>query len=325
MTEMFSERSFGDISGIWSRLLLKTAINTPFQLIEFLEIWFGELGYGNNAHILHAEGSTIEGIAPLKSEGRRFSFLGDQDVCDFADFLITPGQEIGFFNGLLDYLLDVECSSLKLFSIPEDSLTLTVLPKMARERGYKVDVCSSDVVPGMELPDTWEQFLSNLSKKNRHELRRKFRRLETVKEVVWLELTEPDEVQSAMDDFLRLLRMSGQDKEEFLTPNRDRFFRQVAYRFAEQGILRLFFLEIKGEKVSGVMCFDYGNSRFLYNSGYNPELGYYSVGLLLKAFSIRNAIEAGLNYYDFLRGNEPYKYDLGGIDRRVFNLNVEID
>ena len=83
-------------------------------------------------------------------------------------------------------------------------------------------------------------------------------------------------------------------------------------------------MEINGQKVAAVMCFDYGNSRFLYNSGYDPEFRYYSVGLLLKAFSIQNAIESGLNYYDFLRGGEPYKYDLGGIDRLVFNLNVEI-
>lgn len=324
MTEIFSERSFGDIPEIWSRLLSKTATNTPFQLIEFLEIWFTELGDGSELHILHAESDTIDGIAPLRSEGRRFTFLGDQDVCDFADFLIAPGQELGFFNGLLDYLMSTACNSLKLFSVPEESLTLKFLPIVARERGYKVNVCISDVVPGMQLPDTWAQFLSSLSKKNRHELRRKFRRLETVEEVVWLELTRPDEVQFAMDDFLRLLRLSGQDKEEFLTPHRDRFFRQVAYRFASKGFLKLFFLEIKGQKVAGVMCFDYGNSRFLYNSGYNPELGYYSVGLLLKAFSIQNAIESGLKYYDFLRGGEPYKYDLGGIDRRVFNLNMEI-
>ena len=324
MTEIFSERSFDGISETWSRLLSKTATNTPFQLIEFLEVWVAELGYGIDTHILHAEACTIDGIAPLRREGQSFTFLGDQDVCDFADFLITPGEEIGFFKGLLDYLLANECNSLKLFSVPEESLTLTILPIVARERGYKVDASISDVVPGMELSDTWAQFLSGLSKKNRHELKRKFRRLETVEGVVWLELTEPDEVKFAMDDFLKLLRLSGQHKEEFLTPDRDRFFREVAYRFAVNGFLKLFFLEIKGEKVAGVMCFDYGNSRFLYNSGYNPALAYYSVGLLLKAYSIRNAIEAGLKYYDFLRGDEPYKYDLGGIDRRVFNLNVEI-
>ena len=324
MTEIFSERSFDDISETWSRLLSKTATNTPFQLIEFLEVWFAELGYGSDTHILHAETGTIDGIAPLRSEGQSFTFLGDQDVCDFADFLIAPGEEIGFFKGLLDYLSANECNSLKLFSVPEESLTLTILPMVARERGYKVDACISDVVPGMELPGTWAQFLSGLSKKNRHELKRKFRRLETVESVVWLELTQPDEVKFAMDDFLKLLRLSGQHKEEFLTPHRDKFFRQVAYRFAMNGFLKLFFLEIKGQKVAGVMCFDYGNSRFLYNSGYNPALGYYSVGLLLKAFSIQNAIEAGLKYYDFLRGDEPYKYDLGGIDRRVFHLNVEM-
>ena len=34
-------------------------------------------------------------------------------------------------------------------------------------------------------------------------------------------------------------------------------------------------------------------------------------GFILQAFSIRHAIAAGMKTYDFLRGNEPYKYLFG--------------
>ena len=125
-----------------------------------------------------------------------------------------------------------------------------------------------------------------------------------------------------MGDFLELLTMSRQDKAEFLTPQREKFFRALASTLSRQGLLSLFFMEIEGSRVASAMTFDYGGSRLLYNSGYNPAFGYYSVGLLLKALSVKSAIEEGKCYYDFLRGNEPYKYHLGGIDKPIYNMVI---
>ena len=71
------------------------------------------------------------------------------------------------------------------------------------------------------------------------------------------------------------------------------------------------------------LCFDYRGSRLLYNSGYNPEYGYYSVGLLLIAMCLKDAIELGLTYFDFLRGPEPYKAHLGGQQRSLYQMVVK--
>ena len=70
------------------------------------------------------------------------------------------------------------------------------------------------------------------------------------------------------------------------------------------------------------MCFDYGNSRFLYNSGYDPSYSALSVGLLLKALSLKNAIDDSMKYFDFLRGDERYKYHLGGEDHYLYTMVV---
>jgi CelD/BcsL family acetyltransferase involved in cellulose biosynthesis len=80
----------------------------------------------------------------------------------------------------------------------------------------------------------------------------------------------------------------------------------------DAGYLRLQFLEIDGEKLSTTMSFDYDGRRLLYNSGYRVEHGSLAVGLMLKALCVKDAIERGLTYFDFLRGPEPYKYHLGG-------------
>ena len=43
---------------------------------------------------------------------------------------------------------------------------------------------------------------------------------------------------------------------------------------------------------------------------------------MLNALCIKDAIERGMTYFDFLRGPEPYKYHLGGRDIGLHRLIV---
>jgi len=61
---------------------------------------------------------------------------------------------------------------------------------------------------------------------------------------------------------------------------------------------------------------------FLYNSGYDPSHRAANPGLVLIARSIGQAVDEGCEEYDFLRGTERYKYDLGGVDRGIYRLTV---
>jgi CelD/BcsL family acetyltransferase involved in cellulose biosynthesis len=72
-----------------------------------------------------------------------------------------------------------------------------------------------------------------------------------------------------------------------------------------------------GRRVASILCFEDENEVLLYNSGYDPGLSYLSVGLISKALLLRSAIEEGRRHLDFLRSDEPYKYDLGGSDVEV--------
>ena len=315
--------SFDAASDEWGRLLSQSVATSPFQTLEWQRVWMNEVGNGASPRILKfVDGQQTLGMASLRSDGDSLTFVGDEDLCDYNDFLVLPGRERPFFNALLDYLEEAACSQLRLFSLSEESPTLTLLPEAARSRGCDVDIVQQEVCPGRQLPEEWEEYVAGLSKKHRHELRRKLRRLDTAEGVRWYSLTQPEEVEAAMDDFLELLAMSRQDKAEFLTPQREKFFRSLASSLSREGLLSLFFMEIQGSRVASAMTFDYGGSRLLYNSGFNPEFGYYSVGLLLKALSVKCAIEDGKSYYDFLRGNERYKYHLGGIDKPIYNMVV---
>ncbi len=268
-------------------------------------------------------GGGLDALASLARLGNTIGFVGSPDTFDYNDFLVRPGFEDAFYRTFLDVLDGWEWDTLRLDSLIEDSPTLSHLPEAARGRGYSVDVEYEDVTSGVPLPDDWDEFLGLLSKKDRHELRRKLRRLDSQTDWRWHCATTPEETAANFDDFLSLMRMSRVDKEEYMTPEREKFFRSMSRRMAELDRIRLFFLELDGSRVAASLCFDYGSTRLLYNSGYDPSFSYYSVGLLLHAMCVKDAIERGIGYFDFLRGPEPYKAHLGGRQKSLFRMVVK--
>ena len=315
--------SFQEIQAEWLGLLAQCPVNTVFLMPQWQEIWWDAFRNGREMagfYLRQPEGVTA--IASLARQGRALSFVGNSETFDYNDFMIRPGGEADFFAALLGWLEQENWEALELPSLIETSPTLEYLPDLARQQGYAVEISPEDVTPGLALPPTWEEYLAGLSKKNRHELRRKLRRLEAVENWRWYSVREPAAVSDRLDDFLTLMRQSDPEKAAYMTPEREAFFRRVAQRTAELDLLRLYFLELDGQDVAASLCFDYNGTRFLYNSGYNPEYGYYSVGLLLNALCLREAIELGQGYFDFLRGPESYKYHLGGQDRNIYRMVV---
>ncbi|GIT14160.1 MAG: hypothetical protein CM1200mP35_09800 [Chloroflexota bacterium] len=115
------------------------------------------------------------------------------------------------------------------------------LPDVAATHGFVVSVIEEDVSPGLSLPETWEAYLAQLSKKDRHELRRKFRRLEALDDWNWYYLESASDIEDRFDEFLRLKRMSAPEKEEYMTDERERFFRSKAAKMARLGVWESFF------------------------------------------------------------------------------------
>ena len=264
----------------------------------------------------------VVAIASLAKSGNTISFMGSQDTFDYNDFLIRLGYEEGFYQTLLESMDNQDFQNLCLFSLRDTSPTLELFPDMARKMGYTVEIEEEDVTSGIALPGTWDEYLALLNKKDRHELRRKLRRMDSQSDWKWYSLSEPTQVAERLSEFISLMRQSRADKDEFMTPERERFFSNITQRMAELGQLHLYFLDMDGSTVATSLCFDYGGSRLLYNSGYDPGYGYFSVGLLLNAMCLKDAIEQGLDYFDFLRGPEAYKAHLGGQQRSLYQMVV---
>ena len=165
----------------------------------------------------------VVAVAPMARSGDTLSFVGNQDTVDYNDFMVKPGHEAALYHALLLSMDEQRCNTLRLASLRQTSPTLEHLPELARERGFSVEVQEEDVASGIALPDSWDDYLGVLSKKDRHELRRKIRRLETLPDMKWYCLQEPDQVADRLGKFIELMRLSRPDKDEWMTPGREQF------------------------------------------------------------------------------------------------------
>ena len=296
-----------------------------FILPPWLKVWQEAFAPQGELYIpVIRQEERITGIAPLLIKDGTASIIGSADVCDYVDFVVAPGKEGDFFEAFLDVLKNKEVNLLDLWAVRPDSAAMTTLVDTAEKRKYKVMCQQDDVSPEMDLPGTWDEYLQMLNSKQRHEVRRKLRRLEEVGQITYRFVEESEAVPEFMNVFLKMFVESREDKATFLTDEMAAFFKALAKEMAQAGLLRAGILELDSKPVAGIMAFEYNDIVYLYNSGYDPEYSSVSVGVLSKALFIKDCIERGKKRFDFLKGNERYKYHLGGREIPLYKCQIEI-
>ncbi len=297
----------------------------PFVLPPWLSVWWSTFGAGWSLCLIGVtRGDEFIGFAPLRVRDREARFIGDPDVCDYLDFVIAPGRGPAFFGALIEELRRQGVTDLDLGPVRQDSAVVGELLPAAKKLECEASLDRVDVSYELALPDTWQAYLDLLKGSERHEVRRKLRRLEEAGRIEFRTVAGPQEVVHAMDEFLRLFGGSRPDKEVFLTDRRVRFFRSLAEAMAEAGLLKLSFLELDAEPAAAVMCFQDRSTTYLYNNGYDIRFRLLSVGLLSKVFTIRQAIREGRKRFDFLKGPEDYKRRLGGKPVPLYRCRLRI-
>jgi CelD/BcsL family acetyltransferase involved in cellulose biosynthesis len=311
----------------WEALHGRGPRTSPFLSPRFLLPWHRALGGGCDVRVARwAPGDgPDEGLLFLCRGGEGgWTFLGGELVADYLDALVAPGPAEAFWREFLERGLPaLGGGPLRLPGLVEGTPTLSLLPSICRERGLSCSVEEMDRAPFLSLPGSFEEYLERLDGKERHELRRKMRRAGGLLPGLAFRVTRTSrELSNDLPSFVELHRKSHPAKEAFMDEAMATFFREVAEGFLAIGRLRLAFLSTQGVDVASVFQFRTGDTMLLYNSGYDPAERAANPGLVLIARSIGEAVDEGCTEYDFLRGTERYKYDLGGVDRVVYRLTV---
>ena len=335
----------------WNALLGLSAVDTLFLTWEWQRAWWRAFGEGKQLLLLTArdDDGELMGIAPLfscevevtgepefpelsiehglsgKADGTvpGLFLIGGTEVSDYLDFIIRADSLESTYAELLAFLAEeiLDRRMLDLHNIPATSPTMTLVPAFARETDLLEVHRREEVCPVLELPASWDEYLSGLTKKKRHELRRKRRRLHGEVSARFRVLEDLSEFDRSMETFFRLHEQSTRDKAAFWSDRMRGFFYEVSRAALDRGWLQLSFLDVDEEPIATFLSFEHNGDHLVYNSGFDPaRYGALAPGIVLASHCIEDAISRGLRRFDFLQGDERYKYDLGAVDTEVIRL-----
>jgi CelD/BcsL family acetyltransferase involved in cellulose biosynthesis len=204
----------------------------------------------------------------------------------------------------------------------ESSPTLSALQAVAGKLGWNYMQQPLQPCPYIPLPGDWEKYIGSIDKKQRHEIRRKMRRAEEYYlPLRWYITQDSSMLDQEMDGFLDLMACDP-NKAKFLTPAMRAQMHLIVQAAHRAGWLQLAFIEVNGEKAAGYLNFDYMNHIWVYNSGLDFRFSELSLGWVLLGYLLEWANEHNRQYFDFMRGDEQYKYRFGAVDRRVVRAMV---
>ncbi len=296
-----------------------------FILPEWMQTWWQHFHTNPEPHLvsIHYENRVI-GIAPLQINNKVASLVGGDDVCDYLDFVVLPGFEGHFFKAILDELHRQGVTQLRLGLVRPDSTVMTELIGIARQYGARVTISQEDVTSEMPLPATFDEYLNALNTKQRHEVRRKLRRLQEAGKIEYRFINNA-ETDTMLETFFHLFSLARGEKARFMTPEMTAFFHSLSKVMSDAGLIRFGKLEIDSQPAAIVMCFDYNDIMYLYNSGFDPQFDSLSVGLMSKVLAIQESIRQGRKRFEFLKGNEIYKERLGGQEIPLYRCLIDIN
>ena len=318
------EESFESYAALWRQQRDTWPWPCLFVLPFWLEAVHQHIGAPGEPCILsvHDDHGPV-GVAPLALQGRTAAFLGSHEVCDYQDLISAPGKARPVLEAILEHLRAQKIERLDLRTLRPDAVARDTLKAM-EGHGIALATQPDNVSCETELPGSWEDYLEQLNSKQRHEVRRKIRRLETCGAIAFRLVDNDCDLERSIDLFLALFRRNRFDKAQFMSGAMPAYFRDIIRGAARAQLLRLYFLSVEGQAAAAVLCFDYKGTRYLYNNGYDEAFEPLSIGTLSKIFSIRSAIESGCRRYDFLKGPEVYKKRLGGREVPLYRYLVEI-
>lgn len=273
----------------------------PFPGRAFVTAWWEHAARSD--HLMIADDG--QALLALVRDGDVVRFAGDADLTDYHSPLGA---------GVPDLVVSLVGSlgpgvTLSLDSMPAEAVDVIV--KGLAAAGLKSAVSDHEVAAVLDLPSDPDAYLADLGKKQRHEVRRKRRRFTEALGPPRFARGGPAE----MEAFVRMHRAAAGEKGDFMTPEMEVFFSAL---LADAGA-RLDVLYGDGdEPVAAAVAFEDDDAYYLYNSAYDPAMAEASPGIVLVTGLIDRAIRSGKPRFDFLKGDEQYKFRLGAEARQLY-------
>ena len=313
---------FEKLKAEWNELLEASSSPCLFLTWEWLYTWWKHLSQGRRLFIITVrDGGELAAIAPLTLRPpklarllpfRSLEFLGSGIIgSDYLDVIARVGKEQDACEALAEYLrhgkLMLEFTQLKRYSCLAEKFAAEL-----RRCGWSLAETKTNVCPFIDLSGhSWQSYLATLGSEHRYNFGRRLKNLMKQFEVRFEPVCSEEQRQDALSILIALHNLRWQGRacsEAFYTDDLISFHDELSRLALEKGWLRLFVLQLDGKPVASLYGFSYHRVFYYFQAGFDPIYGKYSTGLVAMGLAIKNALEEGVEEYDLLHGDEPYKF-----------------
>jgi len=313
----------------WRELLERDPNRHIFVTPEWGRGWWEEFKEDKGLFILRVRrANEVVALVPLyrKLEAGRsiLRFLGGIDLTDYLGPICSLEDRNNVAAALVSWLRDTDVlwDEFDAHNMPVPLGFAEHLVDHLDRAGLSFELEQEETAAVVILPSDWETYLASLAKKQRHELRRKIRRLWNEHTDARVRTSTPGTLEDDLAAFFAMHRGAQGHKGHFMNPEIATFFTRIAHTFMPLGWMKLDLLEASGAALAATFSFEHNARFYLYNSAFEPSAAAMSPGLVLVAHLLERSIEGKLDRFDFLRGPERYKYQLGAQAVPLNNVRV---
>ncbi len=302
---------------------------SPFQQWQWLETWWECFGIGPNELCVLVVKDQYEKIVALLPtyitrttfQGQQLRFLGSNNVCtDYNTLLVAPDLAEIATERIADFIaseLSKVVDRVEFDSFESNDAAMAMLNSALVSKGFACERVSAASSWRIEFEPTWEQYMARLSRKRRWRARKiKKEYLETGRSQVYR--AEND---VSLKHGLEILVELHQDRRTslgesgcFSSPDFLTFLGQAGALFFESGQLHLQWIELDGEPIAVEFDLLDADTFYHYQSGFATAASSHRPGWQGVMTAIERAHQSGAKYFDFLRGEEPYKKSWGAVE-----------
>ena len=308
-----------------------------FQSWQWCHNWWCFFGRGKQlAVVVQLDGDVATAIAPLYISSfyglvplRTAAFIGTGSIDD-GGFLLRRGtspEHLSLFFAAVRSVAAKACLDLHQIDLSSAESVVTpassVIPAKVGIQS-KVITMAQETCFRLSLENVSPE-LTYLSKKFRSNLDYSSRRLQRDHTVEFELVTKAEDLPAAMSDFFALHSIRWRRRHMpgvFFSARRRDFHLRLATDLLASGRLVLCFLRVDGERFATVYGFRDHHSAYYYQGGFDPDWSKHSLASLLLKELILWAKAEGLDRFDFLRGNEPYKLRWGAKEEPRYRLLI---
>ncbi len=265
----------------------------------------------------------------------QLSLAGVTDA-DHDPFVILPEYQNEAISAFAAYLQKrEEWSALRMKNVqPTDERLRLFLSQFSQEEFdfheqchlSDLDSIDNNIVPFITLPDNWDQYLqNNLSSNSRQRVKRFLRKIEDSDEYRITQVNA-DNLESHIGILRQFWKSSWEGRKGTDNCYRTLNHVELSLRHCFENNCLYFPVLWKGDQPLGTIAnfMDSAQKTILFLiGGRDDTVKDIPSGIVLHAYSIRYAIQQGFKIYNFLMGNEAYKFSFGAQERHIRTVFIQ--